>query len=83
MLKKYGYYYYAGDCVTTVEHEAYSVAIKGHQAKAKCFPLIRRMLSFIPEYLILIPKKLSNIHKFHFFFHFIYLFIPFQSKRDT
>ena len=63
MLKKYdGYYDYAGDCVTTVEHEAFSVAIKGHQAKAKCFPLIR-MLSFIPEYLILIPKKLSNIHK--------------------
>ena len=63
MLKKYGYYDYAGDCVTTVEHEAFSVAIKGHQAKAKCFPLIRGMLYFIPEYLILIPKKLSNIHK--------------------
>ena len=27
MLKKYGYYDYAGDCVTTVEHEAFSVAI--------------------------------------------------------
>ena len=63
MLKKYGYYDYAGDCATIVEHEAFSAAIKGHQAKAKCFPLIRRMLSFLPEYLILIPKKLSNIHK--------------------
>ena len=33
MLKKYGYYDYAGDCVTTVEHEAFSVAIKDIKPK--------------------------------------------------
>ena len=62
MLKKYVYYYYAGDCVTAVEHEAFSVAIKDIKPK-QFFPLFRRMLSFIPEYWVLIHIKLSNIHK--------------------
>ena len=35
MLKKDGYYYYAGGCVTGVEHEAFSVAIKGKDIKPK------------------------------------------------